>query len=79
MYQHPLKLRGLIERVNFKQTPKPPTIKEVGIVAKLSMKEVREIREFVIKGFPIKDVAEIFKVSETTIRNYTKAIRKKVG
>ena len=47
-------------------------------MAKLSMREVREIREMVKRGFPITEIAKVYKVSATTVRNYTKGVKDKL-
>lgn len=48
-------------------------------MAKLTLREIREIRRLILEGFPAKTLAEAYRVSESTIRAYTKAERAKVG
>lgn len=44
-------------------------------MAKLTMRQVREMRRGIIEGKTVKQLASKYGVSETTVRNYTKAIR----
>lgn len=48
-------------------------------MAKISMRSIREIRNLIYQGYSIKEVASIYKISETTVRNYTREIRKRMS
>ena len=45
---------------------------------KYSMKQVREARSLILYGYSVKEVSAITKMSEGSVRNYTKSERAKV-
>lgn len=47
-------------------------------MAKITMKQIREMRDYILHGLSVNSISEIMNIPSTTIRLYTKAEREMI-